>query len=403
MRNSDSPSWSRSRPRRGLFVVSTLMSVSLYAACSSDDATTGQKDGGADTGADGATKDASVGGDSGAHEAGTPADSGMDAGACAADKVSGIYTHLSCTGLYDDIAQKKVTATARAYEPALTFWSDGANKSRWLSLPAGQKIDTTDMDSWKFPLGTKVWKEFKVAGKRIETRLLEKSSATNWFKVTYVWDAAEGDAVRTDDGIFPVPGTDSYEVPKQNLCAACHDGASDTLLGVEAVSLSLPATIGVTLDSLKKDGLLSSPPAITQGQLANDATTFATLALGVMHANCGTSCHNNRPNAPAAFTGMFVRIHASDVLTATPTPVKMLDSYITTVGVPMSHKLQDAGALDGAAPNRITSGDTSTSGVFILAGNRVTPVSVEQMPPIVSHKVDTGGLMRFQEWITAGP
>ncbi len=379
-------------------LISALVSASTYAACSSDDSSSGQKDASADTGADTGSKDGGVLVDSGAHDAGSG-----DAGLCATDKVSGIYTHLSCTGLYDDIGTKKVALTAKAYEPALTFWSDGADKSRWLSLPAGQQIDTTDMDNWKFPVGTRAWKEFKVAGKRVETRLLEKVSASNWQKTTYLWDATDSDAVTKDDGLFPVPGTDNYEVPKQFLCAACHDGASDTLLGVEAVSLSLPTATGVTLDSLKKGNLLTTPPAITQGQIANDATNFATLALGVMHANCGTACHNNRPAAPAAFTGMFVRLHASDVLTLTPTPVKMLDSYVTTVGVPMGHVLADAGALDGATPNRITSGDPSTSGVFIMAGNRVVPVSVEQMPPIVSHKVDTGGLMRFQEWITAGP
>lgn len=370
----------------------------MYAACSGDDSASGSKDAGTDTGPDvGPPKDSGAVADSDANDAGVVS---KDAGPCVTDKIGGIYTHLSCTGLYADIGLKTVATTARPYEPALTFWSDGATKSRWLSLPAGQKIDTTDMDNWKFPVGTRAWKEFTVAGKRVETRLLEKVSASSWQKTTYVWDASESDAVRKDDGIFPVPGTDSYEVPKQNLCAACHDGASDTLLGVEAVSLSLPAATGATLDALKTGNLLSSPPAITHGQLANDATTLAPPALGVMHASCGTSCHNNRPAAPAAFTGMFVRLHASDVLTMTPTPVNMLDSYKTTVGVPMDHKLMDAG---GAPPNRITSGDTSTSGVIIMAGNRVLPVSVEQMPPIVSHKVDLGGQMRIQDWIAAGP
>lgn len=395
------------RGRRAVFLTAWLTSIGFYAACSGGDGGSGGQD--AST-ADSSTETGAVDG-SKPHDSGAPADagtiitdSGTDAGACAADKVGGIYTHLSCTGLYADITTKTVAASAKFYEPGLTFWSDGAEKSRWISLPAGKKIDTSDMDNWVFPVGTKVWKEFTVVGKRIETRLLEKVAAGTdggagaWNRITYVWDATESDAVRKDDGIFPVPGTDNYEVPKQFLCVTCHDGASDTLLGFEAVSLSLPTTLGVTLDSLKKDGLLTNPPAVTTAQLPNDATNFASLALGFMHSNCGTACHNNRPNAGAAFTNMFVRIKAQDILTNTPTPVNMLEAYTTTVGQPMSHVVPDAGPL-----NRITSGDTSKSGVIILAGTRVFPVSVDQMPPIVSHKVDTGGLMHLQEWITSNP
>jgi hypothetical protein len=378
------------------------MSTSVYAACTGDDTILGGKDASPETGTDASNKDAGVivdaGGSSDAGKDAGPTDAGKDASACVADNDGGIFTHLSCTGLYDDVLTKKTTAAARAYEPALTFWSDGADKSRWIELPAGKKIDTTDMDAWIFPVGTKAWKEFKVGGKRIETRLLQKVSLGNWQKTTYVWDDAETDAVRKDDGIFPVPGTDNYEVPKQFVCAACHDGASDTLLGFEAVSLSLPTTIGVTLDSLKKDGLLSNPPAQTTAVLPNDATNFAALAVGWMHANCGTSCHNARPSAPAQFTGMFLRVKASDILTPTPTPVNMLDSYTTTVGKPMSHQIPDAGMI-----SRINSGDPQTSGVYLMASNRVLPVSVEQMPPVASHKVDTGGLMRMLEWITAKP
>ena len=38
--------------------------------------------------------------------------------------------------------------------PAYELWSDGALKRRWIRLPPDGRIDTSDMDSWVFPIGT---------------------------------------------------------------------------------------------------------------------------------------------------------------------------------------------------------------------------------------------------------
>ena len=52
-----------------------------------------------------------------------------------------------------------------AYAPKFQLWSDSATKKRWIYLPPGSQIDTSDMDFWKFPVGTKVWKEFSAVGR----------------------------------------------------------------------------------------------------------------------------------------------------------------------------------------------------------------------------------------------
>ena len=67
-------------------------------------------------------------------------------------------------GLYSDWATKTVASGVRQYDPGLHLWSDGASKTRWIYLPPGTKIDTTDMNEWTFPPGTKIWKEFVVGG-----------------------------------------------------------------------------------------------------------------------------------------------------------------------------------------------------------------------------------------------
>ena len=71
---------------------------------------------------------------------------------------------LTETGLYSDAARLVVDPRHRPYAPQYPLWSDGAVKTRWMSLPPGTTIDVTHVDAWVFPVGTKFWKEFAVAG-----------------------------------------------------------------------------------------------------------------------------------------------------------------------------------------------------------------------------------------------
>jgi hypothetical protein len=102
---------------------------------------------------------------------------------------SGLPTDLYCTGLYAARAPAQLAPGVMPYTPGVTLWSDGAEKHRYLQLPPGTKIDTTDLDAWKFPVDTKVWKEFRLGGALVETRILWKRSASKWELGTYVWDA----------------------------------------------------------------------------------------------------------------------------------------------------------------------------------------------------------------------
>src|SRR4051812_16610876 len=110
------------------------------------------------------------------------------------DRTAELPAHLSATGLYADIASEELAADVVPYTPQFPLWSDGAAKQRWIWLPPGTQIDTTDMDEWQFPDGTKLWKQFSVAGVKVETRLLEKRGAReqDWIAISYVWDADGG-------------------------------------------------------------------------------------------------------------------------------------------------------------------------------------------------------------------
>src|SRR5262245_3812814 len=89
----------------------------------------------------------------------------------------GLPVDLRCTGLYADWASKTVAPDVQPFAPGTPLWSDGARKQRWIQLPAGATIDTTNPDEWVFPVGTKAWKEFSLGGRKVETRLFQKVSA----------------------------------------------------------------------------------------------------------------------------------------------------------------------------------------------------------------------------------
>src|SRR5687768_18466811 len=65
---------------------------------------------------------------------------------------------LMDTGLCQEPSCTLVNGDALPYKPRWELWSDTSTKKRWIMLPAGTKIDTSNMGFWQFPVGTKVWK-----------------------------------------------------------------------------------------------------------------------------------------------------------------------------------------------------------------------------------------------------
>ena len=114
-------------------------------------------------------------------------------------------------------------ANVRQYDPGLHLWSDGASKTRWIYLPPGTKIDTSNMDEWTFARAPKVWKEFVVGGVRLETRLLWKRPSGAWYFTTYRWSADGSAAPELTAGELNADGN-GYEIPTQSACYDCHSG-----------------------------------------------------------------------------------------------------------------------------------------------------------------------------------
>jgi hypothetical protein len=296
---------------------------------------------------------------------------------------------LSGTGLFADVASGTLGAGVRAYEPLYKLWSDGADKRRWLLLPAGSSIDTSDMDFWIYPVGTKAFKEFSVGTTRVETRMLHKVASNHWVFIAYKWRPDLSDADALPEGESNVLGT-QHDIPDQGTCFACHGNMVDRLLGVSAIQLNNPAS-PLTLLELQNSGRLSAPAAALPA-LPGDGV--AQGALGYLHANCG-NCHNQRsmvyqqllnrsPN-----TGGPVLWQMTGQLASVQTTL----GYTSTVGRP-----------NGVLPalRIIQPGQPDQSELYVRMSQR-GPGTL-QMPPTGTEVVDSaGGLAAVGAFIQSLP
>lgn len=367
-----------------------------YLGCSSDDSTALPT---FDGGNEGSTTLTEAGTD-----AGDAAVVYVDGGSCP-DAGGDAPQDLRCTGLYADFAGKTVDPANHSYTPGVVLWSDGAQKQRWLYLPPGTKIDTSDMDQWSFPVGTKVWKEFAFGGQRIETRYFEKvepaafdGGVGEWVWASYQWSADQTTAIRNDLGMVDA-GPNNYEIPQHSDCTECHNGGvHDKLLGVEAMALGLETSAGQNLAALQDAGLLTANPPSATTYVPDDGKGSKD-ALGYLHINCGVSCHNANPNAFCATSHLYMRLSATDAFAdAGAGGVLGTPLYTTAVGVAPTVY---AGQFPvGSGYHRITSGNNALSEIPLVDDTRGEAYS---MPPIATHQVDEAGVGLVTTWIANGP
>lgn len=309
-----------------------------------------------------------------------PKDAGREGAAPDAAEAGPPYPNLlSETGLYADIAKGTLATGVRPYDVQYPLWSDGADKERWVYLPPGTKIDTSDMDFWKYPAGTKAWKQFSIGGKRIETRMQYKPTdqSTDWVMIAYQWKADGSDAIAVPAGVQNASGT-QHDIPSTDDCQFCHSNMLDRLLGFNAIQLShsLP---GLTISELITEKLLSNPPA---GPFTIPGNAVERDAIGYLHGNCG-DCHN--PNS-FLFASVDMQLWES---TKTLDTVKDTTVYRTAVNQPDP----------GATTNRIVPGDPEHSVIYEKMGIRGSG----QMPPIGTEVVDTAGRAKVGAWISSLP
>ena len=294
-----------------------------------------------------------------------------------ASRTGQLATRLSGTGLYANIETGELAPGVAPFTPQFALWSDGTEKQRWIKLPDAARIDTSNPDDWVFPEGSKVWKQFSLAGVRIETRLLEKRGPTDadWVALAYVWDPDDRDATAAPLGAIDSHHTD-HDVPAAGECLACHAGRRSFVLGFSAIQLAGSAPPNqLDLADLVREARLTHPPA-SAPEVPGNAVEAA--ALGYLHGNC-SHCHNPaRPKREGArcfdpednydFTLQLDQLEST---TTTPT-------YRTAVG------------------RAVKRGKPNDSRLYELVNSRGM---FRQMPPLATEKVDSSAVANLRAWI----
>lgn len=286
---------------------------------------------------------------------------------------------LSETGLYADMGTRTLASGVMSFSPRFELFSDGATKQRYISLPAGTQIDTTDMDDWRYPVGTKSWKEFARDGVLLETRLLVKTDS-GWHAMAYLWRPDGTDADAVPEGVVDAYGT-PHDVPKASACNRCHAGRPDQLLGFSAIQLA-HAGQGATLSGLAAEGRLSTA-APTELPVPGDAV--AQAALGGLHVNCGP-CHNPASERTYDRTqGLDLRLTVDGLASVEDTP-----AYLTMVHEPLATPYEPY-------VNRVVPGQPEASAIL----DRMQQVrgSPSAMPPLGVEELDDQLLDTLRTWV----
>jgi len=214
---------------------------------------------------------------------------------------------LSETGCFEPDDPRQPVEGLIPYGVNAPLWSDGAEKRRWFAIPDDTAIEIDeDGNNWIFPPGSVLIKEFRLGGKRVETRLLVRHDDGGWAGYSYEWDDQERDATLLSGAKSKSVAGQVWDYPSPYQCMFCHTEAAGFALGPETIQLNglftYPGT-GKTANQLATYewiGLFASPlpdrpeslPALVD--FMDPSEPVVERARAYLHANC-SSCH--RPGA----------------------------------------------------------------------------------------------------------
>ncbi len=299
---------------------------------------------------------------------------------------SAIPNLLSESGCVDPVDITQPYAGLIPYDLNARFWSDGADKTRFLGLPNGTTISIDSQDDWQFPLGTVIVKNFLLNNNLVETRHLMRHPDGVWAGYTYEWDTQQTEAMRVTGGKTVNIANQNWIFPSEAQCDQCHSSAAGHALGPETAQLNKDFTYPSTgrtdnqLETLDHVMMFASPLAGTPDTLpalADPMDTNADLddrARAYLHTNCA-GCH--RP------------------LGGTPVDIDL--RYYTA--------LQDTGTCDaipqagmlGIQDARIIAPEDAARSTLVARTNRRGDFVA--MPPVGSNVIDTDGVALLTEWV----
>jgi mono/diheme cytochrome c family protein len=320
---------------------------------------------------------------------------------------------LSQTGVYSDTPNRIPASGLIPYVPNTPLWSDGAQKSRYMSVPTSgglimpdEQIAFLPTNSWTFPAGTVFVKNFDLAVNttnpgvplyRLETRLLVRNINGGVYGVTYKWrpDNSDADLLTTSSNqvilVTNASGVtnQTWYYPSPVDCLTCHTPVANYVLGVNTRQLnntmSYPAsgTADNQLRTLNRLGLFY--PAINESGITNFAQLASLTNLSAsleqrsrsyIDANCA-QCH--QPGGTGAtFDGRY----------DTPLRQQNITNYPAQLSL----------GIDNAC---IVKADDVWRSMLLVRMNTVNP-SI-QMPPLARNLIDTNAVAVISAWINSLP
>ncbi|QDV07188.1 Quinoprotein glucose dehydrogenase B precursor [Planctomycetes bacterium Poly30] len=155
---------------------------------------------------------------------------------------------LSEAGLYSSMQPRVLSSHLIPYEVNAPFWSDGAEKARFIELPEGAQLGYREDGSWDVPVGARIVKTFDdpPAGRRKSARPLEtrviKRTESGWEAATYVWNGRGTEAELRPAGRqferYTSAGVTSWHAPSSSECASCHVAEAGYVLGLATAQLN---------------------------------------------------------------------------------------------------------------------------------------------------------------------
>ncbi|MEO8064220.1 MAG: PQQ-dependent sugar dehydrogenase [Pseudomonadota bacterium] len=290
---------------------------------------------------------------------------------------------LSQTGCVNPANPTQPATGLIPYAPNAPFFSDGANKARWLALPDSGRINVTASNDFDFPNGSVLVKNFSLGSRLVETRLFMRHNNGEWAGYTYEWNAGGTEAMRVVGGKTVTVAGQTWQFPSEAQCLQCHSVAAGRTLGPEIGQLNgdFGYPTGRTANQLTTLNAIDTlTPALAQAaaQLPVIPNPFGSAALGeraraYLHSNC-SYCH--QPGGPAPtdldfrYTTALAAMNACDI-----TP--------------------DRGDLGITDPRRIAPGSAARSVVVA----RVNRTGADAMPPLMRHTIDTAGVQLLTDWV----
>ena len=309
---------------------------------------------------------------------------------------------LSQTGAFSDTRNLVPAAGLIPYDLSVPFWSDGAQKSRFIAVPKA-KITFAATGEWRFPKGTVFVKTFELptdaanpaVKRRLETRLLVCDREGGVYGVVYKWRPDNSDAELlasslTEDVALTAPQgaqQQSWYYPSRKDCLACHNQKAGGVLGVKTRQMNRAFTYpsGVADNELRTwNHLRLFAPRFAEADIAKFASLAAAAdttrsvedrARSYLDANCA---HCHRPG------GTVANFDAR---------------YDTPLG---QQGLIDGPVLIGQGidrPRVIAPHDVWRSILFM----RVNTVGEIKMPPIARETIDQRGVDLLRQWINGMP